>query len=91
MGCPCVPSTLSVLTPSTLSVTSSLLLKNTTEFEAKGTYFLIIFLLVSSNTVVKETRTFEKLSSLPVEEGACAVLMSSVEADLSHRNRVCFF
>lgn len=59
---------LSMLTLSTLSVACSLLLKNT-ELEVKGTYFLIISLLVSSNTVVKETETFEKLFSFPVGRG----------------------
>lgn len=72
-------------------VTCSLLLKNTTEFEAKGTYFLIIFLLVSSNTVVKETKASEKLFSLPVEEGPCAALLPSVDAGPALRSRGCFF
>lgn len=44
-------------------------LKTLTEFEAKGTYFLIISLLVSSSTVVKETKIFEKLFSFPVGRG----------------------
>lgn len=35
----------------------------------KRTYFLIISLLVSSNAVVKETETFEKLFSFPVGRG----------------------
>lgn len=69
MGCPLVPPAPSVLTLWTPSPACSLLLINTQEFEAKRTYFLIISLLVSSNAVVKETETFEKLFSFPVGRG----------------------
>ena len=56
----------------------------------KRTYFLIISLLVSSNAVVKETETFEKLFSFPVGRGYSCGLMLSMEMDLSFCNKICF-
>jgi hypothetical protein len=66
-------------------------LRTLTELEAKGTYFLIISLLVSSNAVVKETKTLKSFSASWSEEDTCTVLMLSVGMDLSFCDKICFF
>lgn len=63
----CVPLALSTLIAPRM--TCFLLLKNTYALGVKGTYFLIISLLVYSYAVVKETEASEKLFSFPVGGG----------------------